>query len=131
MNHKNYGKTSRVFTLLFILLAGCSSGDEGPTLADIPHYPNSTQNDAMTQSSPGSLLSGSLIQLNTTDPYDDVLGFYTTALGQYETDVMTHVIGDGRQTAISIPQKDGVITVAIQEFRDEGSVNITLMRVGM
>jgi hypothetical protein len=43
---------------------------------------------------------------------------------------MDHESELGRQTAISIPQKKGMITVAIQEFTEEGTVNITFMAVG-
>jgi hypothetical protein len=43
---------------------------------------------------------------------------------------MNHESELGRQTAISIPQKKGVITVAIQEFTEDGTVNITFMAVG-
>jgi hypothetical protein len=56
--------------------------------------------------------------------------FHTDALYQYDTELMEHESELGRQTAISIPQKKGVITVAIQEFTEEGTVNITLMAVG-
>ena len=43
---------------------------------------------------------------------------------------MEHESELGRQTAISIPQKKGIITVAIQEFTEEGTVNISFMAVG-
>jgi hypothetical protein len=43
---------------------------------------------------------------------------------------MSHTSELGRQTAISIPQKRGMVSVAIQEFIEEGKVNITLMAVG-
>ncbi|MBT8365464.1 MAG: hypothetical protein KJP23_12230 [Deltaproteobacteria bacterium] len=43
---------------------------------------------------------------------------------------MNHESELGRQTAISIPQKKGMITAAIQEFTEEGKVNITFMAVG-
>ena len=75
-------------------------------------------------------MSGSLLQLTTTDSFDQVLDFYTDALGQYDPEFMSHTSELGRQTAISIPQKNGMVSVAIQEFIEEGKVNITLMAVG-
>ncbi len=131
MNRRTAANTSLAIGLLLVFLAGCgSSSDEGLRLKDIPHYPNSTQQESMAQSNPWGGLSASLVQLTTTDTHDDVMSFYTAALSQYETEVVTHDTGDGRQTAISIPQKNGTITVAIQEFQRHGPVNITLMRVG-
>ena len=75
-------------------------------------------------------MGGSVTQFTTTDPYDEVLVFYTDALYQYDTEVMENESELGRQTAISIPRKRGMITVAIQEFVEEETVNITLMAVG-
>ena len=62
--------------------------------------------------------------------FEKVLEFYTDALYQYDTEFADHESELGRQTAISIPQKKGMITVAIQEFTEEGTVNITFMAVG-
>ena len=93
MNQRTYVNASLLFTLLLILLAGCgSSSDTGPRLVDIPHYPNSTQRDMMAQSSPGGALSAALVQLTTSDTHDDVISFYTAALSQYETEIVTHDI---------------------------------------
>ena len=122
-------------TVLFALpigfATGCgSSSDILSALQEIPHYPNATEGESMEQSLPGGFLGGSVTQFTTTDPFDEVLQFYTDALYQYDTEFMEHESELGRQTAISIPQKKGMITVAIQEFTEEGTVNITFMAVG-
>ena len=120
-----------VFALLVVIATGggCSSGIES-ALQDIPRYPGATAGESMEHSLPGGFLGGALEQFTTTDPFEEVLDFYTDALYQYDTEFMNHESELGRQTAISIPQKKGMITVAIQEFTEEGKVNITLMAVG-
>ena len=119
------------FALLIGLLTGCGGySDVKSALQEIPLYPNAVEGEIMEQSLPGGFMGGSVIQYTTTDPYDEVLAFYTDALYQYETEVMENESELGRQTAISIPQKRGMITVAIQEFIEEETVNITFMAVG-
>ena len=119
------------FVLLICILPGCgSSGGDGPSLQDIPLYPNAMEGESMQQSSYGGIVGGNLSQFSTTDSYDKVVDFYTDALNKYNSQVLSHTSELGRQTAISIPQKNGVISVAMQEFTEEGKVNITLMRVG-
>ena len=117
--------------LLVCLFTGCGGySDIKAALQEIPHYPNAVEGETMEQSLPGGVMGGSVTRFPPTDPYDQVLEFYTEALYQYETEVMDHESELGRQTAISIPQKRGVITVAIQEFVEEETVNITFMAVG-
>jgi len=117
--------------LLTGLLTGCGGySDIKSALQEIPLYPNAVEGESMEQSFPGGFMGGSVTQFMTTDPYEEVLEFYTDALYQYETEVMEHETELGRQTAISIPQKKGMITVAIQEFSEEQTVNITFMAVG-
>ena len=117
--------------LLIHLATGCgSSGGDGPALQDIPRYPNATEGESMAHSSPGGFVSGNLAQFTTTDSFDEVVDFYTEALGQYDPEFMSHTSELGRQTAISIPRENGVTSVAIQEFTAEGKVNITIMVVG-
>ena len=84
----------------------------------------------MGQSSPGGILSGNLSQFTTTDSFDQVVGFYTDALSQHDPELMSHAPELGRQTAISMPRKNGMLSVVIQEFTEEGTVNITFMSVG-
>jgi hypothetical protein len=116
---------------LLVGVAGCGSSDgDGPPMKGIPRYPNAVEGESMGQSSPGGMLSGSLSQFTTTDPFDQVVGFYTDALSQYDPELMSHASELGRQTAISMPQRNGMVSVVIQEFTEEGTVNITFMSVG-
>ena len=120
-----------LLALLTITTTGCgSSSGDGPSLQDIPLYPNATEGESMEQSSPGGIVGGSLAQFTTTDPFDEVVDFYSDALNKYDPEFMSHASDLGRQTAISIPQKNGMISVAIQEFTAEEKVNITFMAVG-
>ncbi len=75
-------------------------------------------------------MSGSLRQYSTSDSFDEVVSFYEDALSLYPYEVMSNQSELGRQTAISIPRENGVVTVAIQEFTEENSVSITFMEVG-
>lgn len=84
----------------------------------------------MKQSIPGGFMGGALKQYSTTDPFENVVDFYTDALSQYNTEFIKHESELGRQTAISIKQEKRVTTVAIQEFNKESMVNITFMAVG-
>ena len=133
MNVRRGGRIAMAvaFALLVNRSVGCGgSGGDGPSLQDIPRYPNAAEGESMGQSSPGGILSGSLSQFTTTDSFDQVMGFYTDALSQYDPELMSHTSELGRQTAISMPQKNGMVSVVIQEFTEEGTVNITLMAVG-
>ena len=84
----------------------------------------------MGQSSPGGMVHGNLAQFTTTDSFDQVLEFYTNALREYDPEFMSHTSELGRQAALSIRRENGILSVAIQEFSEEGTVNITLMAVG-
>jgi hypothetical protein len=119
------------FALLIHVATGCgSSSGDGPSLQELPRYPNATEGESMGQSSPGGFVSGNLAQFTTTDSFDEVVDFYTEALSKYDPQFMSHTSELGRQTAISIPRENGMTSVAIQEFTAEGRVNITLMAVG-
>ena len=119
------------FALLIGISLGCGGpGGDPPSLQDIPRYPNAVEGESMGQSSPGGILSGSLLQFTTTDPFDRVMAFYTDALSRYGPEFMSHTSELGRQTAISMPQKNGMVCVVVQEFTQEGTVNITFMSVG-
>lgn len=84
----------------------------------------------MEKSTAAGMMKGSLAQFTTTDPFDRVVDFYTDALNKYNPQVMSNESDLGRQTALSISQKKGVLSVAIQEFAAQGRVNITFMAVG-
>lgn len=134
MTNRIHGTLAMViaFGFLISIFAGCgSSGDEGLSLHDIPLYPNSTDGATMEQSSPGGFVGGKLAQYTTFDTFDEVVDFYTGALNGYDLKSISHTSELGRQTAISIPKKKGMITVAIQEFTEEEKVNITFMEVGI
>jgi hypothetical protein len=119
------------YALLISIPTGCgSSSDDGTSLQILPRYPNATEGESMAQSSLGGIVRGNLAQFTTTDSFDEVLEFYTDALRAYDPESMSHTSELGRQTAISISQKNGMISVVIQEFTEEGEVNITFMAVG-
>ena len=134
MNIRIHGPLAVVvaFALLMSGLTGCgSSGGDGLSLKDLPQYPNAIEGESMEQSSPGGFVSGKLAQFTTTDTFDEVLVFYENELNHHNPEFLSHTSDLGRQTAISIPQKTGMISVSIQEFTAEGTVNITFMAVGI
>lgn len=123
--------TAMVMALLIGAVSGCgSSADDGSALQDIPQYPNAIEGESMEQSIAGGFIGGSMQQYTTTDPFDEVVDFYAEALIGYDTEILTNESQLGRQTAISIPQKRGMVSIAIQEFTEEETVNITFMAVG-
>ncbi len=133
MDIRTCGKlaTVVVFALLVSMLAGCgSASNTGPSLQDIPRYPNASAGESMQQSGLGGIVGGKLEQFTTTDSFDEVVDFYTQALDQHDPEFLSHESPLGRQTAISIPQEKGMISVAVQEFTAEGIVSITFMAVG-
>ena len=119
-----------VYTLIvfFVAVYGCSK-EKVLSLEEIPRYPGATEVDSMEHSGMGGIMSGTLLQLATHDPYDEVVVFYHDALKGYNKEVVSHESILGRQTAIALPQENGGISVAIQEFSSEGKVHITLMQV--
>jgi hypothetical protein len=115
------------FSLIIYFVTGCGcSRDNGPSLEDIPRYPNATKLESMAESFFG-VVDVEIEQYATDDSYERVMKFYTNALKKYETKVATYEDEQGRQTAIEIELKNDKITVAIQEFAEEGKVSITLM----
>ena len=115
--------------VFFAACCGCSNSD-GPLLEDIPIYPDATEVESMEHRSFGGVVDGSLIQFTTTDEYDKVVDFYTDALKTYKPEVISHKSALGRQTAFAIQRKNSGLSVAIQEFTNEGKVNISFMHVG-
>ena len=76
MGIRTYGKLSTVvaFALLLSMLAGCgSASNAGPSLQNIPRYPNATRAESMQQSSLGGIVGGKLEQFTTTDSFDEVV----------------------------------------------------------
>ena len=132
--NKNINTTLAIvfaFALLINITTGCGSSGGGPSLEDIPLYPYASEGESMAQSVPGGFMGGQLAQFTKTDPFDEVMDFYTDALDKYNSQLMSHTSELGRQTAISIPRKNGIISVAIQEFAEEEIVNITFMAIGI
>jgi hypothetical protein len=118
-------------TLLLGLSAGCGGSDgNGLSLRDIPPYPNASEGESMEQTSPGGLVGGGVSQFTTTDSFDQVLGFYTDALSSYQPESLSHTSELGRQAALTVTRENGLISVVIQEFTEEGKVNITFMSLG-
>ena len=116
--------------LLISMFGGCGSGEDELSFQDIPRYPNANEGQSMSKSSTGGMVGGKLMQFSTTDSFEDVVDFYTDALSKYDPQIMSHTSEIGRQTAFSVSQKKGVVSIAIQEFRAKGMVNITFMTVG-
>lgn len=115
-----------VLFAVILMVWGCSGPDE-PTSRDIPVYPNAYEGESMEQ---GGMMGAVLIQYTTTDSYDDVIDFYDVELAGYNPQTLSHTSELGRQTAFSIPKEKGVLSVAVQEFTQVGTVNITIMGMG-
>jgi len=134
--NKNINTTLAIvfaFTLLINITTGCGSSGGGPSLEDIPLYPYASEGESMAQSGPGGFgfMGGKIAQFTTSDRFDEVMDFYTNILNKYNPQLMSHTSELGRQTAISIPKKNGMISVTIQELAEEEIVNITFMAVGI
>jgi hypothetical protein len=131
--NRTMGRSTAAFALVALLAVGCgdsnnSAGKEA--FRNLPHYPGAVASESLEQSTMLGVLSGELVQMTTSDGFDEVLDFYTAALAQQDVEVLNHSSDLGRQTAISIREDTSVVSVAIQEFASEGELNITLMRVG-
>ena len=134
MNTRKHATLAMVIVLALMMgiAAGCgNSAGNGAALQDIPYYPNATEGESMEKPIAGGIAGGAMQQFTTTDAFEEVVDFYTDALNAYDTEILSHESDLGRQTAISIPQKRGMISVAIQEFTEEETVNITFMAVGI
>lgn len=118
-----------ILIIITIVLFGCGSPQQnGLTLQDVPVYPNATEGETMQANMLGMMGAG-LAQYSTTDAYDEVMAFYSKALEKHKPDVMNHSSELGRQSAYSIKKDNGLVTVSVQEFREENSVSITFMEV--
>jgi hypothetical protein len=134
MNFTVMGKITAflLITFLVVVNSGCGLLGCGKLSTDnLPRYPNATEVESMEQSAPGGVMGGDLVQFTTEDSYDQVLEFYSDTLKCYNPEIVSHTSELGRQTAFSIERATGVSTVVIQEFTTEGTVNITLMAMGI
>jgi hypothetical protein len=120
--------TTLLLLLTFILYACGSPQQTGPTLQDIPIYPNASEGESMQAGMLG-MMGGSLAQYSTTDSYDEVLAFYNESLASHNPEVMSHSSELGRQAALSIRKENGMVTVSVQEFTKDNTVAITFMEV--
>lgn len=123
-------KKPLLFLMITVLLVCACSNDDSTDSDDslfynIPHYPNAVKTEDMGQSM--GVVNVDLEQYTTSDPYENVMDFFTDELEGYDTKVQTYTTEMGRQTAIDVTQKQGDITIAIQEFKEEGGINITFM----
>lgn len=115
--------------LLSFIAAGCSSSDE-PSYIHVPKYPGASEDQEHDAKVLGMSLA-KVKRLVTDDSYDEVLAFYQEHLAAYDPKELTHSSDDGRQTALTIEgDNDRTITVAVQEFKKDGKVGITYMRLG-
>lgn len=76
------------------------------------------------------MVGGGLAQYSTSDDYEEVVAFYIDSLVNHHQELMNHTSELGRQTVLSIAKENGMVSVAIQEFTEEGQVAITFMEVG-
>ena len=130
MKYLNYSLNTIVFALFMSMITACGDSDsEQQSLQEIPQYPGATRGESMEHSSFGGFIGGKLEQFSTSDSFDDVLSFYEKALSEQQPQVLSHTSELGRQTALSLHQNNGILTVTIQEFTEEGQVNITFMSV--
>jgi len=121
-----------ITTILFLVcfISSCGNSNKELSLQDIPYYPASIPEQSMEGSSPAGMIEGELIQLSTNDPFEAVEKFYMGELEKYSPEILSHTSELGRQTAITIKQKNGMVTVSIQEHNAEKRIVITHMAVG-
>jgi hypothetical protein len=120
-----------IIAITFIFFSGCGQSENSDMdINKIPVYFNAESSQSLQQQLPGGILGGSLKQYSSNDSYTDIVQFYQEALNSYDTQNMSHTSELGRQTVFSINNQTGIITVAIQEFTEEDTVNITIMEAG-
>ncbi len=104
-----------------IFSVSCSRSDSKVL---IPEYPGAIED----QEHNAKMLGMSVAKVKrvfTNDSFDKVLAFYNEKLAPYEPEIMSYDLEDGRQAAFTI--KKGKVTIAVQEFIEEGAVTITYM----
>jgi major membrane immunogen (membrane-anchored lipoprotein) len=113
---------------LVFLSAGCSKSDK-PQIT-IPGYPGA-QEDQEHNAEIMGMSMGTVKRVITDDSFDKVFAYYKEQLEKYDPEVMSHTLDDGRQAAFTlIKNEKKSLTVAVQEFKEEGKVAITFMRLG-
>lgn len=114
---------------LSLLTAGCTKDPSDQII--IPIYPGAEADEEYNMKGLGVSL-GMVKRVVTSDSYEDVLAYYVEKLKQYNPEILSHEQEDIRQTAFTVIENEkGSKTVAVQEFKEEGVVAITYMRVGL
>ena len=113
--------------LSVLVLTGCSEKVE----VNIPEYPNAVEDQEVKAEMLG-MDFGSVRRVFTSDSFDTVFVFYKEHLREYDPEIMSHTLEDGRQAAFTIMEsKKSNVTVAVQEFKKEGQVAISYMKLDM
>jgi hypothetical protein len=114
--------------LLIVIVLMVSREDK---VVNIPEYPNAVEDQEVKAEMLGMDFGG-VRRVITSDSFDTVFAFYQEQLRDYNPEVMSHTLEDGRQAAFTVLDTDKInTTVAVQEFKKEGKVVISYMHVDM
>jgi hypothetical protein len=95
----------------------------------IPEYPNAVEDQEVKAEMLGMDFGG-VRRVITSDSFDTVFAFYQEALHDYNPEIMSYALEDGRQAAFTIVDTEkSNTTVAVQEFKKEGKVAISYMHI--
>ncbi len=117
----NKTKAILIFFLTFFVIS-CSASKDELSFENIPDYPASAPVQSMKAS---GMAGGKMKQLNTTDPFDTVVEFYTKELKKYDPEILSVSGRLGRQASVNIKQEKKAISITIQELNKEKIVAIT------
>lgn len=111
--------------LTALVLTGCSEN----VVINIPEYPNAVE-DQEVKAEMFGMDFGGVRRVVTSDSFDTVFAFYKEPLRDYNPEIMSHNLEDGRQAAFTVIETEKTnTTVAIQEFKKEGKVAISYMHL--
>jgi hypothetical protein len=95
-------------------------------LVDIPEYPNAVEDQEVKAEMLGMDFGG-VRTVITSDSFDTVFAFYQEQLRDYNPELRSHTLEDGRQAAFTVINTDeSNTTVTVQEFTKEGKVAISI-----
>jgi hypothetical protein len=98
---------------------------------NIPEYPNAVEDQEVKAEFLGMDLGG-VRRVITSDSFDIVFAYYKAQLRDYNPEIISHTLEDGRQAAFTVIDNDeSNLTVAVQEFKKEGVVAISYMHMDM
>ncbi len=133
--HKTSNERIRVMRLCTIFLIGALltslvlTGCTEKEVVNIPEYPNAVEDQEVRAEMLGMDFGG-VRRVITSDSFDTVFAFYQEHLRDYNPDIMSHSLEDGRQAAFTVMNTEkSSTTVAVQEFKKEGKVAISYMHV--